>query len=130
MFFRCSTSLLLLACCALAQRPVDPRNTYSRVICVVPLTGSATPADPKRPQYASSTPDPDGIMAFYFQPTDDGKFAVVEFVARNRNAFRALFADKSITLFEKGRASKTDIESAIRRVRKDFDLDKFGLVMP
>src|SRR5438552_10119977 len=121
MLFRLALALFLAVGLFADEHRVDPRNTYQRVICVVPLTGSGTPADPKRPQYAPSTPDPEGIMAFYFQPTDDGKFAVVEFVARNRNAFRALFADKSITLFEKGRSPKTDIETAIRHVRKDFD---------
>lgn len=55
---------------------------------------------------------------------------MVEFIARNRSAFTALLADRSLTLFEKGRVSKTHIETAIRRSRKDFDLDKFGLVMP
>jgi hypothetical protein len=133
MSFRGLIGFLVLACSAFAQRAVDPRHTYTRVICVVPLIGSGTSvADPKRPQYAPlpGVTDPNGIVAFYFEPTDDGKSAVVEFVGRDRNAFRALFADSSLTVYEKGRVSRTLIENAIRRVRKDFDLDKFGLVMP
>jgi hypothetical protein len=133
MLPRLSLLLLLLASSALAQRAVDPRHTYTRVICVVPLVGTgSSAADPKRPQYAPlpGASDPNGILAFYFEPSDDGKSAVVEFVGRDRNAFLALLADRTITLFEKGRATKAQIESALRRVRKDFDLDRFGVVMP
>jgi hypothetical protein len=133
MLTRLSLSLSLLTLSCFAQRAVDPRQTYSRVICVVPLVGSgSSAADPKRPQYAPSpgAADPNGILAFYFEPSDDGKSAVVEFVGRDRNALRAVLADRTITLFEKGRATKTQIESALRKVRKDFDLDRFGVVMP
>jgi len=130
MLPRSLLTLLLLMSSALAQRAVDPRYTYNRMICVVPLVGAGTPADPKRPQHAPLASDPNGIVAFYFEPTDDGKSAVVEFVARDRGAFAVLLADRALTAFEKGRAARAQIETAIRRVRKDFDLDKFGLVMP
>ena len=55
---------------------------------------------------------------------------MVEFVARNRAAFQALFSDRTIQLFEKGRQSKIDIETQLRLVRKGFDLDQFGTVLP
>jgi RHS repeat-associated protein len=74
--------------------------------------------------------DPNGIMAFYFEPSDDGKSAIVEYVAQNRTAFQPLFNDKSITLFEKGRITKASIDAALKGFRHDFDLDKFGMVMP
>ena len=124
--------LLVLATVVCAQRRVDPRNSYNRVICVVPLIGKGTPADPKRPQYAPwpLSKDQTGIIAFTFQPTDDGRSAVVEFVARNRAAFQPLFNDKSIKIFEKGRMLKGDLEAAIKPHRKDFDLDTFGMVLP
>ena len=44
--------LLALTLVVCAQRRVDPKNSYNRVIAVVPLTGSGTPVDPKRPKYA------------------------------------------------------------------------------
>jgi len=77
-----------------AQRHVDPRNTNDRIIAVVPLTGSETDADPKCPQYAPwpLTQGPNGILGFVFQPNDDVKSAVVEFVAQNRAAFAAILA--------------------------------------
>jgi hypothetical protein len=46
------TGLLMLAGVVCAQHSVDPRNTYDRVFCVVPMIGSGTAADPRRPQYA------------------------------------------------------------------------------
>lgn len=54
----------------------------------------------------------------------------MEFVAQDRAAFQAIFNDKSITVFEKGKDKKDDIEAAIRKYRKDFNLDLFGVVMP
>jgi len=124
--------VLALASVVYAQRHVDPRNSYYRVICAVPLVGSGSPADPRRPKYAPwpVTQDQNSIVAFYFELSDDGKSAVVEFVSPNRAAFQPLFNDTSITLFEKGRAAKSDIEAALQRFRRDFDLDKFGMVMP
>jgi hypothetical protein len=118
-----------------SQRRVDPKNTYARVICVVPMVGAGTAADPKRPQYAPWPPLPPdaqtGIIAYSQQMSDDGKLALVEFVARNRSAFQAILNDKTIAaVFEKGKANKATIESALKRYKKDFDLDKFGTVMP
>jgi hypothetical protein len=124
--------LLAFAPALCAQRHVDPKNTYNRVIAVVSFVGSGTHADPKRPQYAPWPPsqDPKGIIAFSYIPSDDGQHALVEFVARNRSAFQAIFNDKSITVFEKGVASKAAIESALQQFRKNFSLDTFGTVMP
>jgi|ERR1700678_1381428 hypothetical protein len=132
MRWRLFLGVLALALVVCAQRRVDPRNTYHRAICVVPLTGTGTAADPKRPQYAPwpASQDPQGIIAFYFEPTDDGKSAVVEFIAQNRAALLPLLNDKSIQAFEKGVSSQATVEAVIQQVRKDFSLETFGMVMP
>src|SRR5215472_16729250 len=124
MLRRLVIGVLALASVVCAQRRVDPRNTYNRVIAVVPIVGKGTPADPKRPQYAPwpASQDPNGIIAFFYQPTDDGKRAVVEFIARNRAALQAILNDRTVQVFEKGRAKKADVEGALKLVRKDFDL--------
>jgi hypothetical protein len=126
--------LLVLAAVVCAQRRVDPKFRYNRVIAVVPFVGGkGTPADPKRPQYVPwppSTKDPNGILGFTYVPSDDGRFAIVEFVARNRAAFQNLFNDKTIQVFEEGLLTKADLEVALKQYRKDFDLNKFGMVMP
>lgn len=62
-------------------------------------------------------------------PTDDGKSAVVEFVAKNREALLPVLNDTTIKAFEKGRVAKVEIESNVKQVRKDFSLDTFGMVM-
>ena len=111
------------------QRRVDPRNMYDRLICVVPMVGSGTAEDPKRPKYAPwpISNDPNAIIAFVYEPSDDGNSAIAEFVGRTRFPFQAILADRSITAFELGVASKADIESGVKPFRKDFDLDKFGM---
>jgi len=128
---RLLVSLLALTGVVCAQRRVDPRNSYNRVIAVVSFIGTGTQADPKRPQYVPWPPsrDPNGIIAWSVLSSDDGRFALIELVARNRAAFQPLFNDKTITFFEKGRASKGQIESALKQFRKDFSLDTFGTVL-
>jgi hypothetical protein len=132
MLRRLCITFLLLAGFICAQHRVDPRNIYNRVIAVVPFVGSGTPTDPKRPKYVPWPPsqDPNGIIAFSFEPTDDGSRAVVEFVARNRAALQAILTDTTATAFERGRAPKSTVETAIQQYRKDYTMDRFGVVMP
>lgn len=121
-----------------AQRRVDPRNRYERLLCVVPMVGAGTMADPRRPQYAplpparGAAPSRTGIIAFTFQPSDDGQNALVEFVARDRAAFQAILADTrpNVKIFEKGKARRSDIEAEFRKHKKNLDLDKFGVSLP
>jgi hypothetical protein len=142
----------LLACLLLTtillhgQRRVDPKNLYHRIICVAPLTGSGTATDPVRPKYAPwplpaqqfPAPKPvtsagqtqGGIIAFSYLPSDDGRFALVEFVAHTRAAFQPILSDPSIQVFEKGRVSRSTIEAALQKYRKSFSLEQFGTVMP
>ena len=129
---RVLVAFLALAAVVCAQRRVDPRFSYVRVIAVVPFVGQGTPADPKRPEYAPwpVSQDHSGILAYYHEPSDDGRFALVEYVAYNRSALQAILNDTSIAVFIKGVASKSAIETALKQYRKDFDLDKFGVVMP
>jgi hypothetical protein len=166
MKLRLIFAFLALAAVLSAQRRVDPRNTYVRVICVVPLVGEGTKDNPKRPQFvpesavaavsatrtsAVKSPSPAApgdapnlsyssqaseaskteILAFVQQVSDDGKYALVEFVARDRAAFAGIMADKSVkVLFEKDKAKKDDIERELKKYKKDFDLSDFGVVMP
>jgi hypothetical protein len=129
---RLAVLLLVLSGVVCGQRRVDPKNSYNRGICVVPMVGKGTTDDPKRPQYAPwpATQDPNGITGFFFQPSDDGSLAIVEFVSRNRAALLPMLNDKTIKSFEETRQSKANIEAAIKPFRKDFDLSKFRMVMP
>jgi hypothetical protein len=98
------------------------------------MVGQGTPADPKRPQYAPWPPTPNpswtAIVSYSHQVSDDGRFALVEFVARDRQAFEAIFKDKSVKVFEKGKDKKDDIDKELKKFKKDFDIEKLGAVRP
>ena len=124
---------LVLASVVSAQRPVDSRNNYARIITVVPMVGSGTYADPRRPQYAppalSATRTRNGIIGYSYQLSDDGQFALVQFVALDRSAFQAILTDKQVKSFEKGKSKKEDLEKELKKYKKDFDLAKFPEVV-
>jgi len=133
------TQRLLLAALALtavvcAQRRVDPRNMYHRVICVVPYVGQGTESDPRRPKYAPwPSMDPqsrNAIIAYNHVSSDDGRFAIVEFVARDAAAFDVILHDGQVRTFVKGKHTRVEIETEVRKYRRDFDLDHFGVVIP
>jgi hypothetical protein len=112
---------------------VSPRNMYERLMTVVPIIGAGTFADPKRPMYAPllSQANPlsrKGILAYSYQTSDDGKYALVEFVAQDPTAFKAILADTSIKHFQKGKDSPVAIEIELKKYKKDFDFAHFGAV--
>ena len=112
---------------ALSQHKVNLRNMYERLVCVVPMTGAGTPDDPRRPLYApvptpGAPPSRDGIVAFTFQESDDGRSALVGFVARDRAAFKEILEDNRVKAFEKGKHKKDDIEKEFRKLKRNFDL--------
>ena len=126
------TLVVCLVCNASGQRSVDPRNLYERLLCVVPMTGSGSWTDPKRPMYAPSPAQMDstsrtGIIGYTHVLSDDGQFALVEFVARDAAAFDQILADKSIKAFRKGKDKREDIEAEFRKHKKDFSFEKFGV---
>jgi hypothetical protein len=126
--------LLASICTALAQPRVDPRNMYERVLAIVPIVGKGTMNDPKRPMYvpppsAVHSTSGTGILGFSFVESDDGKFALVEFVARDRAALRDILADTAVKAFLKDRDKRADIETEFKKYKKDFDFDKLGKVV-
>jgi hypothetical protein len=120
------------------QRHVDPRNGHVRFLAVVPLVGTGAKGDPIRPAYVpgplapGAKPDPNGIIGYTSQLCDDHKHALVEFVARDRSAFKPLMADTrpDVKIFEKGKAKRADIEAEFKKWKKDFDLDHVHVSVP
>jgi hypothetical protein len=113
------------------------RNTHERVLAVVPMVGSGTPEDPRRPMYApvpNGAPSREGIIAFTYQLSDDGKSALVELVAHDHAGLQAILADKGVRqdvkIFEKGKDNPADIEAEFRKYKKDFDLSHFEVKVP
>lgn len=134
-FLRAVLITMALATGLFAQRRVDPRNSYQRVIAVVPAVGSGTPADPIRAKYA---PAPQavaagvpGIIAFACQPTDDGRHFIVELVALDRAALAEVLNDHEpgVLVFNKAASAPARIESAVRAFRRDFSLQRFGVAV-
>jgi hypothetical protein len=114
------------------QHAVDPSQRYHRLICLVHLTGSGTSGDTIRPEYVPVSLDPDsrsGILAWSSQISDDGRMAIVVYVAADRKAFETILTDKrsEIRVFEIGKHDRKTIETELRKYKKDFDLDTMML---
>jgi hypothetical protein len=132
--------LLLVVPPALPQQPVNLRNTHERVLCIVPMVGRGTADDPRRPMFApvrgrrGEAPSRDGIIAYTFQESDDGRYALVEFVALDRAAFAPILEEKDrrvdMKVFVKGEASRADIETEFRSQKGSFDLERFRVNVP
>jgi hypothetical protein len=120
---------------------IDPRSAYHRIFAIVPITGSGTRADPIRPAYAPlprargsrlSKPSPTGILGFNFVMSDNKTHALVEFVARDRAAFKDILADKrpDVKVFDKGKAKRSDIEAEFKKHKQNIDFDRFAVRVP
>ena len=121
----------LLVCAAmLRSQGVDLRHLHERILAVVPLTGAGTYADPKRPLFAPNAADErttSGIISYEWAPSDDGQYAIVEFVAKDRGALVKIASDaRVLKAFEKGKVKKDDVEKELKKYRKDFKFEKEG----
>ncbi len=66
-----------------------------------------------------------------YVPSDDGLFALVEFVAADASAFRGILADSGtlagVKAFVKGKDKKEDVEAEFKKYKKDFKIENFGV---
>ncbi len=128
---------ILVCLCALVgsvqgQPRVDSRNSYERILVVLPLIGSGTADDPIRPMFtpAPRSIDPSsrtGILGYAFVLSDDGKHALTEIVMRDRTGFQPILAAPGLKVFIKGVHARADIEAEFKKYKKDFDATKFGV---
>jgi hypothetical protein len=112
---------------------VDSAVRYHRLIAVVPIVGNGSHANPFRPQYAPAAATRarrTGIIAYSHVLSDDKKTALVEFVALQPSAFQAILADKSVKSFRRGQAKKEDVDKELKKYKRDFDINRFGVVLP
>lgn len=125
--------LCLFAAAALAQTPAQPQAgpqesaAFERILVVVPLTGAGTYADPKRPALTPRefSRNGRGILEWSWEPTADGKLAIVEMVAADRQAFAPILADRQIVkAFEKGKHTRDEVEKEVRKLRPDYSIDR------
>jgi len=112
---------------------------YERTMVIVTMTGSGSFDDPVRPMYtplpsalktATASRTRTGILGFTYVLSDDGKHALVEFVARDRAAFQQILADTTVKSFVKGKDKREDVEAEFKKYKKDFDFTHFGVRMP
>ena len=121
--------------CGQAQRNVNPRDLYERVVAIVPMTGAGTYEDPRRPLWTPaklSGRNAADIVSFSYQLSDDGNFAVVEVASREREGLRDLLNERrpGVRVFERGKANAAEAEQEIRKLIRNFDLSKFGGIRP
>jgi hypothetical protein len=115
----------------------DTGPLHQRIICVVPMVGSGTYGDPRRPMFApGGAQEPaaaktlgfaaaPAILSLQSLPSDDGLFAIVQFVARDRTAFKQILgANPNIVMvFEAGKVTRADVLTQLQKYSKNFTLD-------
>jgi hypothetical protein len=128
---------------AFAQQRVDPHFTHYRVYCVVPLVGTGTAADPVRPDYVPLPPDPStsgtaaskqatGIIAFYHEVSDDGKWALAEIVSLDRASLQPILSDTRPGVWAgmKGVVSRAEVQAVFHKYKQQaINLDAFGVAV-
>jgi hypothetical protein len=124
-----STNLLF------SQQRVSPKNTYERLIAIVPMVGAGTDEDPRRPMFVppqGTDPSRQGLIGVSYILSDDENFALVEFVARDRSAFKEILeeARNGLKVFEKGKGKKADLALAWRLHKREFNLENLGVSLP
>lgn len=111
------------------------------------MTGVGTYEDPRRPMYAPTGPlhvpqmalvdgaQPGsndtqplrkGILGFSYVISDDGQFALAEFVAADRTAFKEILRDPNVKGFIVGKTPRANIEAEFRKYKADVNLDFLG----
>lgn len=108
-------------------------RTHGRVVvAIVPMVGSGTVDDPRRPLYAPKTKElgQPGSLDFRFVLSDDKRWAIVAFSTGRVSAesMAALDAverstEPGVKAFGRGRDKREDVETEARKLKKDFDLD-------
>ncbi|WP_321477286.1 hypothetical protein [uncultured Paludibaculum sp.] len=119
-----------------AQRRINGRV----VVAIVPLIGAGTADDPRRPKFVPGPKEKDkgDALNFRFTLSDDGQWAIVAFstshpTAENLKLLDDIEGDKESGGFaaDAAKARKSDLESEIRKKKKDFDFDELmGLAEP
>lgn len=131
-----TSSTAATAVAPLNHRRLAPENAYARVYAIVPIIGAGTMADPRRPMFVPGPPtattamtavDRTGIIAFQFQESDDGKFALAEFVTVARSGLAPILTstNPNVIFFERGQHTRQEIETAFQKYKKNFTFDKF-----
>ena len=106
-------------------RKVDPQLTHERIIAIVPMVGAGTVKNPKHPLYS----DLEGLTGFTAEVSDDGRFALVEFVAKDSKHLTTL-ANSGQRQARKDSPNKDAVLEEFKRYKRSFKPERFGLAIP
>src|SRR5258708_40078275 len=116
--------LLLSSGLCAQQRPLAFGGTSDRAFIAVPMVGTGTWADPKRPAYVKEA----GLSVRYHL-SDDGKMALAEVSGRSRAQLAAfektLKSDTRAQFYAPGRHTLATVVVEFKKLKKDFDPDSF-----
>jgi hypothetical protein len=125
---------------AAAQRPaasvrvVDPGLTYQHIYARVPLIGSGTKADPKRPMFVpppsqAPTAIHTGILAYQMQVSDDGNWALCEFVGATPQDLALITQSTAanVKVFERNKSTLADVLADFTQYKANFAFNVFTL---
>jgi len=106
-------------------RAVSPLLTHERIVAIVPMVGAGTAKDPKRPMFS----DLPGLLGFTAELSDDGRFALVEFAAKERSQLNIL-VNSGQRLARKDSAAKDAIYEEFKQYKRTFNPQRFGVAIP
>ena len=106
-------------------RKVDPQLTHERIIAIVPMVGAGTARNPKHPLCS----DLEGLTGFTAEISDDGRFALVEFVAKE-SKFLTPLANSGQRQARKDSPNKDAVLEEFKRYKRNFKPERFGLAIP
>ncbi len=106
------------------------------------MIGSGTIEDPKRPMFApvadgandtdakrsKGFTEPPSIVGYHMVMADDGRTAIVEFLARDRAAFKVMIESQApgIRVLDPHRLSADKLLRELRAFKKNFTLSTFA----
>lgn len=108
------------------REAVATDRMYYRAHAIVPIVGTGKAGDPMRPMFAPPSPQTStnrkGILGYTWEPSDDGKSALVEFVGANRAELSAIVdsKDPNVTVFDHGVASHDDQIKGFQQAKKGY----------
>ncbi|NWF85149.1 MAG: hypothetical protein HXY18_15130 [Bryobacteraceae bacterium] len=126
------TFLAILAPLFLNAQNMARHNSGEVVLVVCPLAGKGTADDPIRPAIVAALKRvmPGQPIEYRWIPSDDGKLAVVEIRTASLELVaeggRIAAAAASTKYFERGKQSREEVLSEIRKVRRDFQFERFA----
>jgi hypothetical protein len=112
--------LFCVFCLSLFGQPVHIGSVGQKAYLQVPVVGSGSWEDPKRPAFVKESGVP-----FRFQLSDDGKMAIVEVTPRNLAEMAKLESlaknEPRAKIFHPGRDKQSEVIAAFIALKKDFD---------